>query len=381
MSTNSTLVDELESVLDRLTDVDPTVLGDGETVVALHRQMERLTAVVTRATAAFDASGAWQGDGARTSAAWVATCTHLPVSTARRRVRVGRALRHMAIVEQAWLAGDVGDAQVGLFSRARTPATEEAFARDEEDLVDYARRLRFRDFARIMAYWRLRADPAGVEADAQAQHDARRLHLSQGFEGMWFLDGLFDPLTGAIVANELTRIEDELFEADWAEAKARVGDSITGADLRRTPAQRRADALVEMATRSAAAAPGARRPAPLFSVLVGYEAFIQVCELANGTVVTPGSLARHLDLAEVERIVFDGPSRVLDVGVRRRLFDGATRRAVEIVGRECFHELCDTPAEDCDIDHVEPYGAGGLTIQANGRPACGFHNRNRHRPP
>jgi len=285
----------------------------------------------------------------------------------------------MAIVEQAWLAGDIGDAQVGLLSRARTPATEEAFARDEDDLVDYARRLRFRDFARVMAYWRLRADPEGSEDDATDQCDARRLHLSQGFEGMWFLDGLFDPLSGAIVANELTRIEDELFEADWAEAKARMGEGVTSADLRRTPAQRRADALVEMATRSAAAALGARRPAPLFSVLIGYEAFLGMCELANGTVVTPGSLVPYLDTAEIERIVFDGPSRVLDVGVRRRLFEGATRRAVEIVGRECFHEYCDVPADQCEVDHVEPHGAGGLTIQANGRPACDFHNRNRHR--
>jgi len=198
---------------------------------------------------------------------------------------------------------------------------------------------------------------------------------------MWFLDGLFDPVSGTIVANELTRIEDELLEADWAEAKARVSEGVTSAELRRTPAHRRADALVEMATRSAAAAPGARHPAPLFSVLVGYEASVHVCELANGTVVTPGSLVRHLDRAEVERIVFDGPSRVLDVGVRRRLFDGATRRAVEIVGRQCFHDYCDIPAGDCDIDHVEPYAAGGLTIQENGRPACRFHNRSRHRPP
>ena len=41
--------------------------------------------------------------------------------------------------------------------------------------------------------------------------------------------------------------------------------------------------------------------------------------------------------------------------------------------------LCDVPAEDCEVYHVEPYAAGGLTTQANGRPACAFHNRGRHR--
>jgi hypothetical protein len=36
-----------------------------------------------------------------------------------------------------------------------------------------------------------------------------------------------------------------------------------------------------------------------------------------------------------------------------------------------------TPAGQCQIDHVRPYAEGGLTTQANGRPACAFHNRRR----
>ena len=81
----------------------------------------------------------------------------------------------------------------------------------------------------------------------------------------------------------------------------------------------------------------------------------------------------------MERVIFDGPSRVIDVGVHRRIFTGATRRAVEVRNRECFDDLCDVPAELCEIDHIKPYAEGGLTAQGNGRPACGFHNRARHR--
>jgi hypothetical protein len=120
----------------------------------------------------------------------------------------------------------------------------------------------------------------------------------------------------------------------------------------------------------------------LFSVFVDYETFAgSICQLDNGTVVSPGSLRPWLDQAWVERVVFDSPSRVIDVGMHRRFFGGATRRAVEVRDRECFHELCDVPAAQCEIDHVEPYSQGGLTIQANGRPACDFHNRGRHRRP
>ncbi|MGH7361314.1 MAG: HNH endonuclease signature motif containing protein [Candidatus Methylomirabilales bacterium] len=49
--------------------------------------------------------------------------------------------------------------------------------------------------------------------------------------------------------------------------------------------------------------------------------------------------------------------------------------------RECFHEFCDLPAEQCQVDHIEPHAAGGKTTQGNGRMACGHHNRDRHRPP
>jgi hypothetical protein len=126
---------------------------------------------------------------------------------------------------------------------------------------------------------------------------------------------------------------------------------------------------------------GGRRPEPLFSVLVGYETFARApCELADGTVVAPGALVNWLGEAWVERVVFDGPHRIKDVGVRRRIFSGATRRAVELRDRTCFHPYCGVAAEHCQIDHVRPWSEGGLTVEDNGRPACGFHNRERHRP-
>ena len=382
MPVGTDVVDRLTAVLDELREADPAVLADGDTVVALNRQLERLSAVNTRATASFDAAGDWERDGARSAAAWLATRCRLPVPTARGRVRLGRALRHLPVAEAAWLGGDIGEAQVGLLARARRPATEAALARDEQMLVDQAANLRFGSFARAMAYWIQRADPDGAERDARAQHDRRRLHLSKSFDGMWFLDALSDPVSGAIVANELGRIEDQLFDADWADARARVGDNVGVGDLTRTPAQRRHDALVEMARRSATAPAGGRRPEPLFSVLVGYETFVgMMCELADGTVVSPAHVRDWLDEAWIERVVFDGPSRVMDIGVRRRLFSGATRRAVEIRDRQCFHEFCDIPAEDCDIDHKIPWSAGGPTTQDNGRPACAFHNRARERGP
>ena len=380
MSVGTGVVEELSSVVDRLVEVEPAALRDRESVVGLHRQLERIAAVTTRAVAALDAAGEWAADedGASSAAAWLTHECRMPSATARARVRLGRALRHLPVAEGAWLAGEVGEAQVGLLVRSRTPAREAALARDEEFLVSEAKRLRFRTFSKVLAYWRWRADPDGAEDEAAAQRERRGVHLSQSFGDMWFLDGVFDPLGGEIVARELRRLEDELFVADWSEAKARVGEGVRAGDLRRTPAQRRADALVEMATRSATAPPGGRRPEPLFTVLVGYETFAgTICELANGTMLSPGSVLPWLDRAWVERVVFEGPSRVIDVSVRQRLFSGATRRAIEVRDRECFQPSCEIPAEHCEIDHIQPWAEGGRTTQGNGRPACAYHHRRR----
>jgi hypothetical protein len=58
---------------------------------------------------------------------------------------------------------------------------------------------------------------------------------------------------------------------------------------------------------------------------------------------------------------------------------GALRRLIEVRDRHCYHRHCDEPAHRCQIDHIEPWTNGGITSQDNGRLACGYHNRLRHR--
>ena len=85
-------------------------------------------------------------------------------------------------------------------------------------------------------------------------------------------------------------------------------------------------------------APPPCRPTPsapgcLLTVLVGYETLHgRVCELSNGTVLTPGEVLPLLCEADIERAVFDSESRVIDLGRRSRLFIGGARRALELSG-------------------------------------------------
>jgi hypothetical protein len=375
------VLDTLVSAIDALIDTDPFALSDGPAIELLQRESSRMEAALTKATAAFDARRNYEADGATTTATWVASRTNLPLEKAKRRVHLGRELRAMPLVDDAWCAGDIGEAQVGVLANARTPGTVDAFTRDEEMLVRDATRLRFSSLVRSLRMWRYRNDRDRSESDADAQRGGRKCHVSQSWEDMWFGDFILDPINGEIFNNELTRLEQQFFEEDWKEARARLGDDACAADLCRTPAQRRADALVEMAIRSHSMPAGSRRPEPLFTVLVGWETFEgMICETARRRFVTPGSLVPWLDTAWVERVVFDTPSRVIDVGARRRIFDGATRKAVLVRDQECFHEFCETPAQDCQVDHIEPWSFGGRTVEVNGRAACGPHNRARNRP-
>jgi hypothetical protein len=247
----------------------------------------------------------------------------------------------------------------------------------ERELLHAATTLLFSQFEKVVRYWKYRAAGDDVEQRARRRWLDRSAHCSSTFEGNVAVSAQLDPANGAIFANELERLERQLYEQDLAEARERLGThDVPYAELGRTAPQRRADALVLMARRSAAKAPGSVEGRVLAHVLLGAESLARMCELSNGQVLTPGELLPLLTEADVQRAVFDPKgSQVLDLGPRRRLFTGATRTAVQLRDRGCTHPTCDVPLERCEVDHIHPYAAGGPTIQGNGRCKCPYHHR------
>jgi len=352
--------------------------GDCESMEELERLSSRFEAFRTEATSAFEVGEEWAADGAKTAASWLSARCRVARSGAKRRVRLGRTLRHLPAVAEAWRDGAIGGDQAQAIASARRHRTESSMARDEEMLVAQAKEMGFDDFSRALDYWKQLADPDGADASDEERKASRDVFLESSLGGMWLGQMTLDPISGSIVAGELNRLEHDLFEADCAQAKERLGRTARIDELSRTSGQRRADALVEMATRSRTAPADGLRPAPLFSVFVGYETMHgRICELENGTVLAPSALDAWMDSAYFERALFTLGNRV-DVSVRARLFTGGTRRAIELRDRICTHPYCYEPAENCQGDHIQPYAAGGLTTQDNGRLLCGFHNRLRN---
>jgi hypothetical protein len=381
------MLDQLAAEVEAMAELDPDCLSDGELselIVEGRTMRARLDGTMARLDAAWDARQCWAVDDAKSAAAWLSHRCRQPIGEARAAVRAARMLRHLDPVAEAFQAGEINSAHVRVLLSVINQRTAERFADDQKILLDAARTLDFDDFVQAVRYWHQHADPDGSEEGAEARKARRSFTMSESFDGLWFGSFTLTAIAGTIIANILRPIEAELFKTDWAEAKERLGRKPRVDELARTSQQRRADAFVEMAIRAGTAPAGGRRPAPLFTVHVDLATLIgRILELADGTVITPGEAAEHLDGADLERIIFDTPSRVIDLSHTNRLFLGALRRVIQVRDRHCTGFACRTPAEQCDIDHINPHSRGGETTQDNGAAYCGFHNRKKgdRRPP
>ncbi|MGY6502727.1 MAG: DUF222 domain-containing protein [Acidimicrobiales bacterium] len=372
----------VDAALDALLDLEPGELADSdaaELLVGLMQRHSRLEALIARVAAQVDASRSWADDGSRSCAAWLSRVSRRHRGDAAGVIGRGRALRHMPEVAEHHAAGRLSARHVRALAAAQKLAPD-AYAGDEAWLVARAVELSFADFSTVVAYWCQCAAPDEAEDRALARYRRRSLRLSPGLDGSGHLDVEFEPVGYATVAEALRRIEQELWEEDWAEARRRLGEPARAGDLARSDAQRRYDALIEMARRSVAAPPGARRPVPLVTVHVDHETMAgRICELSTGVVLTPGEVLPLLCEADVERAVFGPGSRVIDLGRRSRLFVGGTRRAVQIGQRTCVHPTCEIRSEQCDIHHIVDWEDGGRTDRVNGEPRCPAHHPGRRR--
>jgi Domain of unknown function (DUF222)/HNH endonuclease len=386
-------IDELNELADRLGAKDPYSYSDPESIKGLVRLKNKTDSALARAVVSFEESGEWAADGARSAVGWMAKECGLPTNEGKAQLRRGRLLEQAPLVAAAHRAGDIGAAQVDVLVRAQRTAAA-LFERDEALLVEQAKALTASQFDRAVEYWKQFADPDGAEEAEFARAERRDVWLVPGPTGMYLGKMNMDPVSGKIYSDELGRLGRILFDADWAEAKERLGRDPTLSELRRTPAHRRSDAATEMAARSASMPADAQRPVPLFSILVDYSTISgvvsgtipgansgtisgRICQIEGGPVISPGSLLHHMEHAEFERIVFKPKGRI-ECSEKSRFFLGGTRRAIEVRDRECGNPYCETPAKRCEIDHIIPYSKGGLTTQENARVLCGPCNRMRN---
>jgi hypothetical protein len=360
-------VAQLEGALTSLRALDFDAMPDPEVeevMLASARGRCELLAVSCRATRAWDARGVWRNDGSKAAWARLARDTNLSPAEAKADVRHARALESMPHAAAALADGRISAAHLDLLAQADRPSRHDEFVRDEAELVGHCTRRRYSLARREILQWCERVDPDGCERLGRHLLDRTSVTAVTTFEDAVYLNGLLDPVGGAMFLEALRRIERDLTLADRA---AGVGC---------TRGRLRARAIVEMAVRASSAPPCSRRPEPLVCILVGARSMSRLCELSSGATITPVLAADYLPAADVQGFTFTDARTISGVSPQRT-FTGWLRRAIQVRDRHCQHASgCDEPIARCDIDHIIADSDGGSTSVDNGRLQCTTHNRN-----
>lgn len=366
---------ELRSAIEALRAETLAEKPDGvieEDFAELQRAAELLEVERLRRLGEIERRGIFGRDGHLSTTSWLASTHKMSFGAAREQVRVARALQEMPETRRAVDEGEVSMSAVRLLVATRE-ADPSAFERSEAALVEAARIHSMPDLQRVAAYWRQAVQcQQGMEGDEKLKA-RRRLHASVTFLGMVRVDGELDPEIGETV---LTALRAEL------DAESRSGPD--GDD--RTPAQRRADALGEIARRyldrEDRPTVAGERPHLTLTVDAGTirDGTGRACELDHVGPVDPRTARKIACDASIMRVVMAGPSEPLDVGRRTPLIPPAIRRAVILRDRHCRFPGCDRPASWCDCHHVVHWADGGLTALHNLTLLCRRHHRLIHRP-
>ncbi|MGH3813748.1 MAG: DUF222 domain-containing protein [Pseudonocardiaceae bacterium] len=348
---------------------------------ALENRMHSMWAEMLSVVAEVDSRGIAGAQGYGTTVELVRALARVPRSEARARVSAaaevlpGRGLDGTPVppvlphTAAAVAEGTIGAADVAVIRSvlARVPSHvgPEQRAHVESELARHARTLDARQLAvlgrRMLAY----LDPDGPRpAD---EPDTRRQLNFTDRDGGYELSGWLDREAAEIVRAALSPL-----------AAPRPVNDIE-ADLR-SPAQRDADALVELAQRCLASgelpSEGGERPQLVVTVsLPVLQGRIGSASLAFGGPINADVARRIACDAQLIPVVLGARSEPLDVGRASHTVPAAIRRAVIVRDAGCTFPGCPVPARRCDIHHVRHWADGGSTSLDNCVLLCGRHHR------
>ena len=372
---------------------------DGPEAAEVHARIrsaaDQALALAARLLARVEEDGRWAVGGARTFPEWAAERTRSSVGAARREATLGKALDgDLPATAKAVANGEITleHAQVLARLAPTSEARRLALASDSPDLneaalVDKARRLRADTLDREVKRWAAQVDSAAHELEYQDAVRRERLVLRTRDNGV-AVEGFLTTEHGEVLATALRGV---------------IG--VPAADDLRTPDQRRAHALTELArlVLDRGLAGGGAQVRPHISVHVSWETFQALRRAAEGTTVAEasGAAARgglapaELDNgspiprsvldriacdSEITRIVFGPDSQPLDVGRSQRTYTGSQRRAVVARDRCCRYPGCDRPPALGEVHHVRWWVRDhGPTSVPEGVLLCWHHHDLVHR--
>jgi hypothetical protein len=396
--------------------------ADATTLAAVLGEIERvrrgLEAVAVRVVGDVDRRGLYLDDGHRRPANWLRASVNVSGVEAAQRARLTRLCVAVPAVVDELAAGRLGLAHAAELARVHANVrVRDAVEACAGELVEWAEHDDHDTFTSRVREWERLVDVDGAHRDGADGHDRRRAAIHVVGE-MTHVDGRFANLQGAALREVFDRFCDAEYHADVAEWKTRTrldGVDPAASQLSRTPAQRRADALVAMCLAAAGAQLEAQPAGVVVNVVVDqatFEAALaelidplhlqrrstdallgtdelpdvpdgsagpdRFCTTLDGATLDPVEVALHAIIGHVRRVVVGGDGVIIDLGRRQRLFRGRARDAAVLQGALDRRSRCLWPGcgryHHCQIDHVTEWTGHGATDVANSATMCGHHN-------
>ena len=310
-------------------------------------------------------------DGDRESSArWLQDNLRLTSNAAYAQVRTARQLEELPRTAAALRGGEIGVQHVAVICRAMGQVEQTSMEPEsvEFQLVDAARRA---DPYLLERHWQQLRYQADQEAGVAAEEEQRRrrwLNLWQTRFGSYRIEGELDPENGAALKTAL---------------KALVGRP--GRDDERKPAERRADALGELAWRRLEAGDlpelGGEKPHLMLIASVEtlkLEPGSRMAQLDWGPLVTGHTARRIAEDADITPVLVDGRGDVLHVGRRTRSVSPRMRKALNLRDRRCQAPGCEVTADLCAPHHRRHWADGGPTDLTNLELRCTVHHARAH---
>lgn len=211
-----------------------------------------------------------------------------------------------------------------------------------------------------------------VEHDADVRRAHRSLVKGSGPLGMSRYTLLLDDEGAAIIDAAVDAL-----------AKPKPDQETRERD-RRTPAARRADALLDLVSRAVDAPDGVPRQAKTTLVVtMNLEVLEGRCRGAGltpaGEVLTAETVRRLACDAQVVPVVLGSRGEILDQGQAVRLFNRAQVRHLWLRDQHCTFPGCSKPAAWTDAHHLVHWADGGASETRNAALLCRAHHTVVHR--
>src|SRR6266568_3875950 len=159
-------------------------------------------------------------------ATWIGLSCGMSVNSASDRLCVGEQLESLPKISAALSAGEISYQAVSLLCHLRDNLEDKKDLFDEEDMLDRARWLSFKELQKLCRIaWHV-CNPDGFFNEAEADFSRRRLHISRMADGMHVIDGVLDPVTGSALRKALEPLAKRQGPEDDRKHSQRMVDAV-----------------------------------------------------------------------------------------------------------------------------------------------------------